>query len=391
MSSPEEGPAPSGTVMRLAPWAIWLVAVALTLGTLIAFPGIPRGFTGFGYALGPIWAVTCALIGVLITSRRTGSIIGWLLLALGVVMSVGLFAARVGGTGHAAADAMNILSDVLWLVAFSLFPLIILLFPDGRPLSPRWRPVVWLVAIAPQALVLFAFAFAPQEFFSEVRVGPVQVLAGVVVIAALVTSTTSALLRFARSDGVERQQLKWFAYGTAVGIACVILGSLLGGEWGNSIANLGLFGPLAGIAVALFRHRLYDIDVLISRTFVYGSLVAILAGLYAAAVRLFNAVFVDVTGVGSEEVLVITTLVLATTFTPIKKRLEDIVERRYKKPGEEGAASPAQRSSVDIAEPAVFETIEARLRAIVRDELARSKEGTSAARGRLPTRGALSK
>jgi hypothetical protein len=376
MSVPEEVPAPSGSVVRIAPWALWLLAVALTLGTLIAFPGIPKGFTGFVYALGPIWALICALIGVLITSRRTGSTIGWLLLALGVVMSVSLFASRVGGTEHPAADAMNVLSDVLWLVAFSIFPLVILLFPDGRPLSPRWRPVVWLVAIAPQALVLFAFAFAPQEFFSEDRVGPVQILAGVVVIAALVASTASALLRFARSDGVERQQLKWFAYGTAVGIACVILGSLLSGEWGNGIANLGLFGPLAGIAVALFRHRLYDIDLLISRTFVYGSLVAILAGLYAAAVRLFNAVFVDVTGVGSEEVLVITTLVLATTFTPIKKRLEDIVERRYKRPAEQGAASGAERPSADLADPAVFETIEARLRAIVRDELARSRRAT---------------
>jgi hypothetical protein len=371
MSAPEEVPAPSGTLMRLSPWALWLVAVALTLGTLIAFPGIPSGFTGFAYALAPIWAVTCALIGALITSRRTGSTIGWLLLALGVVLSVSLFAARGGETEHPAADALNILSDVLWLVSFSIFPVVILLFPDGHPLSPRWRPVVWLVALAPLALLLFAFAFAREEFLSEDRMGPVQIMAGVIVVVALVASTASALLRFARSEGVERQQVKWFAYGTAVGIACVIVGSLLPGELANDISNVGLFGPLAGIAVALFRHRLYDIDLLISRTFVYGSLVAILAGLYAAAVRLFNAVFVDVTGVGSEEVLVITTLVLAATFTPIKKRLEDLVERRYKKPAEEGEVSGA-----GLADPAVLEAIEARLRAIVRDELARSRRAT---------------
>jgi hypothetical protein len=101
---------------------------------------------------------------------------------------------------------------------------------------------------------------------------------------------------------------------------------------------LGLAGPLAGITVALFRHRLYDIDVLINRTFVYASLVAILAGLYAASIQLFKAIFVAVTGDESDAAIVITTLILATTFTPIKNRLEEIARRHFKEPAEAAAA-----------------------------------------------------
>jgi hypothetical protein len=192
----------------------------------------------------------------------------------------------------------------------------------------------------------------------------------VFLVVTLGASAASALLRYARSGGVERQQLKWFAYATAVGFAWLILGSLLPAEW-TGIANLGLYGPLVGIAVALFRYRLYDIDTLIGRTFVYGALVAILAGLYSASIRLFNAVFVGVTGEGSEEVLVVTTLILATAFTPIKKRLEEIVERRYQKPSEGGVAPHAEPSSAAIPDTALTDATEARLRTIVRDELTR--------------------
>jgi hypothetical protein len=372
----EELPPRSGAVMRLLPWALWLLVVGLTVAALVAFPSVPPGFNAYAYAIGLGWGVTASLIGALITSRRKGSIIGWLLVGLGLLVSLILVASRAGETDHPAADALNILSDVGWLASISLLTILILLFPDGRPLSPRWRSMVWFAALAPLALLLIAAVFAPQAFLSDERSSPLQIVVSAFLVVMFVGSTASALLRFTRSRGTERQQLKWFAYGTAVGIACALLGSLLPDGWGGVVANLGIYGPLAGIAVALFRHRLYDIDELISRTFVYGSLVAILAGVYSASIRLFNALFVDVTGVGSEEVLVITTLILATTFTPIKKRLEEIVERRYRKPTEEAALSADAHASADLADPAVSRAFEGRLRAIVRDELARSSRAT---------------
>lgn len=372
---PEAVQPPTGTLIRLAPWALGLLVVALTVATVVVFPGTPRDFPASAYAISLPWGITCSLIGSLIASRRRGGLIGWLLVILGVVVAVMMLAARGGETDHPAAIALNILSDVLFLLAFSLLPILVFLFPDGRPLSRRWGRVVWFAALWPVALFLLVIAFAPQEILSEERTSPVQVVLSVFLVLTLGASAASALVRYARSAGVERQQLKWFAYATAVGFAWLILGSLLPGEW-TGISNLGLYGPLVGIAVALFRYRLYDIDTLINRTFVYGSLVAILAGLYAASVRLFNAVFVGVTGVGSEEVLVITTLILATAFTPIKKRLEEIVERRYKKPSGGGAASPGEPGSAGIPDPALIEAIDARVRTIVRDELARSRRAT---------------
>jgi hypothetical protein len=256
----------------------------------------------------------------------------------------------------------------LWI---SLFALLILLFPDGRPLSRRWRPMVWFAALWPPFVLLFAVAFAWEDLLADRRSGPSQIALVVLLMGTFIGITFSALSRFARSRDIERQQLKWFAFAWVVGLAALVLGSMVP-VWMGLIQTLGFYGPLAGIAVALFRHRLYDIDVLINRTFVYGSLVAILAGLYAASIRLFNALFVGATGLGSEEVLVITTLILATTFTPIKKRLEEIVERRYKEP----AAAPSQGagSSDELANPAGV--TEARLRAIVRDELERSGHPT---------------
>jgi hypothetical protein len=100
------------------------------------------------------------------------------------------------------------------------------------------------------------------------------------------------------------------------------------------LTGFAVAGVAAAIGIAILRYRLYDIDVIVDRAFVYGALTAILAGLYAASVRLFQALFTGVTGESSDAALVLTTLVLATSFTPIKRRLETIVERRYRATGD---------------------------------------------------------
>jgi hypothetical protein len=140
-----------------------------------------------------------------------------------------------------------------------------------------------------------------------------------------------------RAGDVQRQQLKWFVWASALVLIAGAIDALLTGPWLPiaSIADAAwvLFTfaaitlPIAAL-IAILRHGLYDIDRLIGRTFVYGALTAILAGMYAASMRLFEAVFKDVTGQTSDAALVITTLVLATTFAPIKARLEKVVDRR---------------------------------------------------------------
>jgi hypothetical protein len=373
---PEEVPQPrSSALVRLVPWGLWLLILAIAAATFVLFPPIAterRDLPAYlAYGLSLMWGPFCLLVGALITSNRRGNRVGWLLVGLGLLVTLMLFASGAGETKHPAADAFNILSDVGYLLWVSLFGVLILLFPDGQPSSRRWRPVVWFAALWPAAFLLIGLALAPEAFLAESPSGPtqvaLQVALAVLMSVTFILVTSSAVLRFIRSRGIERQQLKWFAFATAFGLAVVILTRMLP-AWGLVIGILGLFGPLAGIAVALFRHRLYDIDVLINRAFVYGALIAILAGLYTASIRLFNLLFVGATGLGSEEALVITTLILATTFTPIRKKLEQIVERRYKKPAEAAAPSQGAPSSVELADPA----IEARLRAIVRDELERS-------------------
>jgi hypothetical protein len=160
----------------------------------------------------------------------------------------------------------------------------------------------------------------------------------------------SLRVRYRLADPAERRQLKWFAWGsvvTVVGGAVLVVGALVVTDPRSRIVDLSwvIFAvasttlPIAAV-IAILRDRLYDIDLLISRTFVFGFLTAILAGLYSALIRLFNALFVGMTGESNEFALVLTTLILATTFTPIKKRLEEVAERRL---------APARSASAETA------------------------------------------
>jgi hypothetical protein len=350
-----EAPARSGesgtnTLGRLIPWAILLVVVAIAAATFVLFPPVAsdrRDVPAYlAYGLSLVWSVVASFVGALITSNRRGNRIGWLLVGLGLLWSLDLFASGAGNTTHPASDTFDILGDVGFGLVITLLPLLILLFPDGRPLSPRWRPVVGFAALWPLLFLLVGIALVPQELLADNPSGPPQAVLIVLMIVTIIAACTSAFLRFARSRGIEREQLKWFAYATALGFAVAIIGGVLP-VWGVVLAGVGLGGPLVGIAVALLRHRLYDIDVLINRTFVYGSLVAILAGLYAASIQLFKVIFVGLTGDESDAAIVITTLILATTFTPIKNRLEEIAKRRFKEPEQAPIAGDASLAGVD--------------------------------------------
>ena len=360
-----EQPAVQRDRLRLVPWVLWALTVAISIAAIAVvaslIPVSPKPLDVLTQGMGAVWATVAGLLGALITSKQSANRCGWLLVALGLVASYVVFTSTAAQTDHPAAVTLSIVSDLGWVLLVAIFALFILLFPDGRPLSPRWRPVVWFVGLWPPVLALAALILAPHELIADSPTGVSGFASNVLFIVTLIAITASAVLRFARSTGIERQQLKWFAYGTSIGFSLTLVGQLLP-VWGGLVSNFGIVGPLAGTAVALFRYRLYDIDELISRTFVYGALVAILAGLYTASIRFFNAVFTGVTGLGDEEWLVITTLILATTFTPIKKRLEAMVEARYKTPDESDGAPGTVPSDLD-----------ARLRAIVREEIERAR------------------
>jgi hypothetical protein len=156
-------------------------------------------------------------------------------------------------------------------------------------------------------------------------------------LAVMIASITSLVVRFRRSRGEERQQLKWFAYSAALLATSIILGTILTnlmpvlefGEYSNVLQILGVCGLPVATGIAILKYRLYDIDLLINRTLVYGSLTVLLVLLYFGGIVMLQRVFVIVTGEKSTLAVVASTLVIAALFTPLRRRVQALVDRRF--------------------------------------------------------------
>jgi hypothetical protein len=249
--------------------------------------------------------------------------------------------------GVPAAEYAAWLVDWLWVLLMApLTTYALLLFPTGHLPGRRWAIVAWLAA-AGIVLTSVGAALGPGEieaFGTGVVENPLGIagldgllLAMVVVgmvalVAAAVASAGSLFFRLRRSEGVERLQMRWFVYAAALaatGVLVTIGGFAISSEVGEKAAYalLSLFGLPIAAAAAILRYRLYDIDLIINRTIVYASLTAVLAGLYSASITLFRFVIEAVAGGSSQATVVLTTLVLAAMFTPVKNRLQEAVDR----------------------------------------------------------------
>jgi hypothetical protein len=213
---------------------------------------------------------------------------------------------------------------------------LLLLFPTGRLPSSRWRPFAWLSVAVILVGVLYSSAISPDVGF-DAPPNPIQLLVlalGGVAAASLVVGRRGA-------RGVERQQIKWLLYagpiwfiGGALQIA-VFYFMLVEESWGMWVAHLlvavgGLGGPIA-IGVAILRYRLYEIDLLINRTLVYGSLTALLAVVYFGGVSATQLIFRTLTGQEQQPQLaiVISTLVIAALFNPLRRRIQMFIDSRF--------------------------------------------------------------
>jgi two-component system, NarL family, sensor kinase len=365
-------PAPVGTTRADAyrreaalAWAAWFVALASGLigaayvaaDQATGHPVLPQ--TPLSGLAGAAIAATYGSVGLLLVLRRPALAIGWLFVGIGVVAGLSNLAwgyVWLGATLGSPPGPVAVI-DVAWLnntLTYSAWTatamLLVLLFPDGRPLSPPWRNAVLAVVGASVVLALgLAVEPGPMRLFTSLdnplpAPEPLGRLVRIVILGAILVlllfgalSLWGLILRYRGGSRTERRQLRWFAWGSGltlaggsvlivVALAAALDSRLVDLSWlVFAVASMTL--PVAAL-IAILREGLYDIDRLISRTFVYGLLTAILAGLYAALIRLFNAIFVDVTGQSSETALVLTTLILATTFTPIKQGLEKLVARR---------------------------------------------------------------
>jgi hypothetical protein len=342
---------------RVAATLAWLIVASIPLSLVIGswvlshpHPPLQSERNGGPFAIPAILGF--GVVGALIVSHHPRHAVGWIyciaaaMFALAVPTTIyAEFAARVPGVLPPIA-LMGPLSALTFIVGFGCtLTFALLLFPTGGLPSPRWRPVAWFagVVLASGFLISVLVNVSPSWKWLEN-------VASALLLLAVLGSVASLFARWRVARDLERQQLKWMAASAAllVFVLVVGLGGTLAGVWPsdseipfNALTLALTFFPISA-GIAILRYRLYDIDVLINRTFVYGSLVAILAGLYAASIQLFKVLFVGLTGDESDAAIVITTLILATTFTPIKNRLEEIAKRRFKEPAEARVGSAAE-------------------------------------------------
>lgn len=346
------------TVARLA-WSLWALAVALLAGTVI-FSILNRD-TDVSGSFGAIFDTFFFLallvfptVGAIVVSRRPENAIGWIFVGVGIPWALSgflheyavyeLFAAPGSLPG---ADIAAWLSS--WLFAPPLFgmpPLLFLLFPGGRFLNWRQRAVGWLAIVGMLAIAASALRPGPlEEPPFEAVVNPagiegayrsLDLVASVgwfALLFSIIAATTLMLLRLRRARGVERQQLKWIA-GSAALFVLVIIGNLAGLAVGmpEEVGQLMILAAYSAIPIAagyaILRHRLYDIDVVINRTLVYGSLTAILAGAYLGIVLLLQLALIPIAE-GSELAIAGSTLVVAALFRPARRRIQAAVDRQF--------------------------------------------------------------
>jgi len=322
-------------------WGMW--GLSLVLAVLIwLLLWLIRSETPFSGQLFEVaLPVLFATPGAVIVARRPANPIGWLFCAIGLTQGITGFAneyghyALVTNPGSLPGGVPALMTTVVWVVLFGCIPLLFLLFPDGQLPSRRWRPVVWAVAAA-IAVLLGSQLLAPGPIGNE-RGHPDNPLGitGVVplleffflgALLALLAATLAGLValvgRFRRARGEERQQLKWFGYGTVVLAVSLTLSFTPWNSYWIGLTGLGLF--TTGVAIAIVRHRLYDIDLLINRTLVYGLLTALVVGLYVATVGLLGMVMRQRAGLLAS---LVATGVVAVVFQPLRERLQRAVNR----------------------------------------------------------------
>jgi MFS family permease len=349
----------SETVLRRLGLALAVAAVGEALGiVLLGAVGDPRFVLGFDLiSFGFIATVVLyPLIGALIIQRRPRTRVAWLMIVLGLMIGFALITYAYGVVGQPprAAWAFTIPSLVLSQLFFipaigTVTTVILLIYPTDHVVSPRWR---WLGVVAVVGAIAYDVGtlFHPGPFDSEVLPGVLNPLgadgnlgaafgtladaANVVGLGVLILAVLSLVLRYRRADPIVAAQIRWLALAavlavSALGVSFLPLDRPLDDLFFGAGLSLLAVMPIA-IGIAITRYRLYDIDRLINRALVYGALTAILAGVFTAAVGLAQRLFVAATGQTSDAAIVGTTLVVATLYAPLRKRLEAVVDRRFK-------------------------------------------------------------
>jgi hypothetical protein len=359
---------------RRTAWLAWslavlslilcVAAIGLYLATRSLHPPSSWGTGGDSAVL--IFVVpflTFPLVGALIASNRPKNPIGWICLAVGIFWmlanlssSYGMYGLRVASPGSVPFPAaIGSVGEWMWAPAVGLGICLILLFPDGRLPSRRWRPLAWLSGAA-IFLVSAGFALSPgpmegllgirNPFGLEEYPWIADAAQGVILLLFLciLASAASLVLRFLRSGSEEREQIKWLAFAASilglVGFSSFVIPGIIvpdatGGAnrlWENLLEDavtLSFAGVPVAVGVAVLKYRLYDIEVVINRTLVYGTLTATLVALYFGGIVVLQRVFVFLTGQKSTLAVVASTLLIAALFNPLRRRIQSFIDRSF--------------------------------------------------------------
>src|SRR5215216_450674 len=293
-----------------------------------------------------------SMVGAIVASRQPRNAIGWLFCGVGVTVGFNSFAGDfaefwlAGGFGVSSiGETAAWFSSWLWyLLIFVPLSLLLLLFSDGRLPSHRWRPVAWGVALGTAGGVVGnALKAGPLVDFPQIAnpygvdspvVGMVGVAGSIVAALSMVASAVSLIVRMRRAGSEQRQQIKWLAYGGVVVVGIILVGALLI-PWSVPVSILIMSVAMLGLpiftSIGILRYRLYDIDLLINRTLVYGSLTLLLALVYFGGVTATQAFFQTLTDQRQlpQLAVVISTLVIAALFNPLRFRIQSFIDRRF--------------------------------------------------------------
>jgi hypothetical protein len=388
------GARPRGLPYLLARMVGWLIVPLYVAGMCTSYllersAGIPGGhpmenvvlWVGFG---------AFAVVGALLVARRPTNLIGWIMATIALI--VALFPAGDSYAGYVMVtrghpDALAILGAWVqswyWLLLIALtFVYLPLLFPDGRLPSRRWLPLAVVPGIATLATVVVGaltdtlsgqnvdyridnpIGIEGLEPVEELPVfGPLSVLLGVGIVAAMV----SVVVRFRRSRGVERQQMKWFVYAAAL-LPSFVISDYLPDVVGDVLFGLVLIALPAAVGIAVLRYRLYGIDLVINRTLVYGPLTAMLVLFYVGGVVSLQYAFRALTGQGSQIAVVASTLAIAALFNPLRRRVQAFVDRRFYR-RKYDAAKTLGAFSAKLREETDLDALNAELVSVVRETM----------------------
>jgi hypothetical protein len=325
-------------------WSIWVVTVAVS-ATGLAYTAVhplpaklaDMGGTGLNNAIGIVFIGAFATVGALLAWKRPENPIGWLLSAIGLAFAVAAF-------GGFLAHFPPTLTLAKWLgflyfLEFGLCVFVVLLFPTGHLPSRRWRPVAWAAGAGAAGWVL-GCAFAPTiitvspttrnpagvtgpagDIFKLMALG-----AGVLTAAAGLAAIVSLAFRYRRAGTAERAQLKWLVYAAAVIVVALLAPiQIKSTNLQNAISSGAVALVPVAIGIAVLRYRLYDIDRVISRTVAYAIITGLLAGVYAGLVLLATQVL----GLHTPVAVAAATLAVAALFTPVRRRVQRAVDRRF--------------------------------------------------------------